>query len=94
MIITVYFSAPIVLFCYLKSWRDLEFKETVNKKVDTLLAKYDSSSKEIEALLIEIEKNTKTTEFVLEYLKKIGPNASRLGQYSGRPIYVESYRNG
>ncbi|MBV68554.1 MAG: hypothetical protein CMJ08_01975 [Pelagibacterales bacterium] len=72
------FLALIVFILLFKIWRDLEFKETVNKKVDNLLAKYDNSSKEIEALLIEIGENTKRTEFVLEYLKRLDQNASRL----------------
>ena len=37
-----------------------------------------TNSKEIEALLIEIGENTKRTEFVLEYLKRLDQNASRL----------------
>ena len=73
LIINNIFLALIVFILLFKIWRDLEFKETVNKKVDNLLAKYDNSTKEIEALLIEIGENTKRTEFVLEYLKKIGP---------------------
>ena len=64
------FLALIVFILLFKIWRDLDFKETVNKKIDNLLAKYDNSSKEIE--------NTKRIEFVLEYLKRLDQNASRL----------------
>ena len=37
-----------------------------------------NNSKEIESLLIEIGETTKRTEFVLEYLKRLDQNASRL----------------
>ena len=59
-------------------WKDLEFKEVINKKLDDLLANNNNNSKEIESLLIEIGENTKRTEFVLEYLKRLDQNASRL----------------
>ena len=38
------FLALIVFILLFKIWRDLEFKETVNKKIDNLLTKYDNSS--------------------------------------------------
>ena len=72
------FLALIVFILLFKVWKDLEFKELINKKLDDLLAKYNNNSKEIEALLIEIGENTKRTEFVLEYLKRLDQNASRL----------------
>ena len=73
-----FFLALIVFILLYKTWRDLEFKDTVNKKIDDLLVSYNGSSKEIESLLIEIGENTKRTEFVLEYLKRLDQNASRL----------------
>ena len=73
-----FFLALIVFILLYKIWRDLEFKDAVNKKIDDLLVSYNGSSKEIESLLIEIGENTKRTEFVLEYLKRLDQNASRL----------------
>ena len=72
------FLALIVFILLFKMWKDLEFKDVINKKLDDLLANYNNNSKEIEALLIEIGENTKRTEFVLEYLKRLDQNASRL----------------
>ena len=72
------FLALIVFILLFKIWRDLEYKDIMSKKLDDLSSKYDNSSKEIEALLIEIGENTKRTEFVLEYLKRLDQNASRL----------------
>ena len=72
------FLALIVFILLFKIWRDLDFKETVNKKIDEILENYDKNSKELESLLIEIGENTKRTEFVLEYLKRLDQNASRL----------------
>tara|TARA_B100000902_G_C27115775_1_gene816003 strand:- start:45 stop:434 length:390 start_codon:yes stop_codon:yes gene_type:complete len=72
------FLALIVFILLFKIWRDLEYKDIMTKKLDDLSSKYDNSSKEIEALLIEIGENTKRTEFVLEYLKRLDQNASRL----------------
>jgi hypothetical protein len=72
------FLALIVFILLFKVWKDLEFKELINKKLDDLLAKNNNNSKEIESLLIEIGENTKRTEFVLEYLKRLDQNASRL----------------
>ena len=73
-----FFLALIVFILLFKIWRDLEFKEGITKKIDDLLVKYDNNSKEIESLLIEIGENTKRTEFVLEYLKRLDQNATRL----------------
>ena len=72
------FLALIVFILLFKMWKDLEFKDEINKKLDDLLANYNNNSKEIESLLIEIGENTKRTEFVLEYLKRLDQNASRL----------------
>ena len=72
------FLALIVFILLFKVWKDLEFKEVASKKLDDLLANNKNNSKEIEALLIEIGENTKRTEFVLEYLKRLDQNASRL----------------
>ena len=72
------FLALIVFILLFKIWRDLDFKETVNKKIDEIFENYDKNSKELESLLIEIGENTKRTEFVLEYLKRLDQNASRL----------------
>ena len=72
------FLALIVFILLFKVWKDLEFKELINKKLDDLLANNNNNSKEIESLLIEIGENTKRTEFVLEYLKRLDQNAIRL----------------
>ena len=72
------FLALIVFILLFKVWKDLEFKELINKKLDDLLANNNNNSKEIESLLIEIGENTKRTEFVLECLKRLDQNASRL----------------
>ena len=72
------FLALIVFILLFKVWKDLDSKEEINKKLDDLLANYNNNSKEIESLLIEIGENTKRTEFVLEYLKRLDQNASRL----------------
>ena len=74
-----YIFLPLIVFILLfKVWKDLDSKEEINKKLDDLLANYNNNSKEIESLLIEIGENTKRTEFVLEYLKRLDQNASRL----------------
>ena len=72
------FFALIVFILLFKIWKDLEYKEHINKKIDDLSANSLNNSKEIEALLIEIGETTKRTEFVLEYLKRLDQNASRL----------------
>ena len=72
------FLALIIFILLFKIWKDLEFKSILNKKIEDLSANSLNNSKEIEALLIEIEETTKRTEFVLEYLKRLDQNASRL----------------
>tara|TARA_B100000029_G_C17424889_1_gene905687 strand:+ start:368 stop:757 length:390 start_codon:yes stop_codon:yes gene_type:complete len=72
------FFALIVFILLFKIWKDLEYKEILNKKIDDLSANTLNNSKEIESLLIEIGETTKRTEFVLEYLKRLDQNASRL----------------
>ena len=72
------FLAFIVFILLYKIWKDLEFKNILNKKIDDLSANSINNSKEIEALLIEIGETTKRTEFVLEYLIRLDQNASRL----------------
>ena len=54
------------------------FKMLLDKKLDELSENSINNSKEIESLLIEIGETTKRTEFVLEYLKRLDQNASRL----------------
>ncbi|MEC8100189.1 MAG: hypothetical protein VX089_03140 [Pseudomonadota bacterium] len=56
----------------------MEFKQIINTKIDNLSNNSVNNSKEIESLLIEIGETTKRTEFVLEYLKRLDQNASRL----------------
>ena len=73
-----FFYALIVFILLFKIWKDLEFKESITKKIDDLSQGQKNNSKEVEALLIEIGENTKRTEFVLEYLKRLDQNASRL----------------
>ena len=72
------FLALIIFILLFKIWKDLEFKGILNKKIEDLSANSLNNSKEIEALLIEIGETTKRTEFVLEYLKRLDQNASRL----------------
>ena len=72
------FLALLIFILLFKIWKDLEFKDILNKKIDELSANSINNSKEIEALLIEIGETTKRTEFVLEYLKRLDQNASRL----------------
>ena len=72
------FFALIVFILLFKIWKDLEYKDILNKKIDDLSANTLNNSKEIESLLIEIGETTKRTEFVLEYLKRLDQNASRL----------------
>ena len=72
------FLALIIFILLFKIWKDLEFKSILNKKIEDLSANSLNNSKEIEALLIEIGETTKRTEFVLEYLKRLDQNASRL----------------
>ena len=72
------FLALIIFILLFKIWKDLEYKEIINKKIDDLSANSLNNSKEIESLLIEIGETTKRTEFVLEYLKRLDQNASRL----------------
>ncbi len=72
------FLALIIFILLYKIWKDLEFKGILDKKIEDLSANSLNNSKEIEALLIEIGETTKRTEFVLEYLKRLDQNASRL----------------
>ena len=72
------FLALIVFILLFKIWKDLEFKAILNKKIEDLSVNSLDNSKEIESLLIEIGETTKRTEFVLEYLKRLDQNASRL----------------
>ena len=72
------FLALIVFILLFKIWKDLEYKDILNKKIDDLSTNTLNNSKEIESLLIEIGETTKRTEFVLEYLKRLDQNASRL----------------
>ena len=72
------FLALIVFILLFKIWKDLEFKAILNKKIEDLSLNSLDNSKEIESLLIEIGETTKRTEFVLEYLKRLDQNASRL----------------
>ena len=72
------FLALIIFILLFKIWKDLEFKGILSKKIEDLSANSLNNSKEIEALLIEIGETTKRTEFVLEYLKRLDQNASRL----------------
>ena len=73
----LFFALIIFIFLY-KIWKDLEFKQIINTKIDNLSNNSINNSKEIESLLIEIGETTKRTEFVLEYLKRLDQNASRL----------------
>ncbi len=72
------FLALIIFILLYKIWKDLEFKGILDKKIEDLSANSLNNSKEIESLLIEIGETTKRTEFVLEYLKRLDQNASRL----------------
>lgn len=72
------FLALIIFILLFKIWKDLEFKGILNKKIEDLSVNSLNNSKEIESLLIEIGETTKRTEFVLEYLKRLDQNASRL----------------
>ena len=72
------FLALIIFILLFKIWKDLEFKGILSKKIEDLSANSLNNSKEIESLLIEIGETTKRTEFVLEYLKRLDQNASRL----------------
>lgn len=72
------FLALIVFILLFKIWKDLEFKAILNKKIEDLSVNSLDNSKEIESLLIEIGETTKRIEFVLEYLKRLDQNASRL----------------
>ena len=73
-----FFLGFIIFILLYKIWKDLSFKEIINKKIDDLSANSLNNSKEIESLLIEIGETTKRTEFVLEYLKRLDQNATRL----------------
>ena len=75
----IYFFLALIVFILLyKIWKDLAFKMLLDKKLDELSENSINNSKEIESLLIEIGETTKRTEFVLEYLKRLDQNASRL----------------
>ena len=72
------FFALIIFILLYKICKDLEFKQIIHTKIDNLSNNSVNNSKEIESLLIEIGETTKRTEFVLEYLKRLDQNASRL----------------
>ena len=72
------FLALIIFILLYKIWKDLEHKQDINKKISDLKDNFENNTKEIEAVLIEVAENTKRTEFVLEYLKRLDQNASRL----------------
>ena len=71
------FLALIIFILLYKIWKDLEFKGILDKKIEDLSANSLNNSKELSPCLSKLEKLQKN-EFVLEYLKRLDQNASRL----------------
>ena len=72
------FLTFIVLLIVWKFWKDGDFKSFISAKTDDLSEGKDNILKEIEALSLELNDNSKKIESLTNYLKRLDQNASRL----------------
>ena len=72
------FLSFIVILILWKFWKDGEFRQSIDFKLDDLINNKNNIIKEIEVLSLEINDNTKKLEGLTSYLKRLDQNASRL----------------
>ena len=75
--IFIFLSFIIILLLW-KFWKDGEFRQLIDVKLDEIINNKNNIIKEIEALSLEIHDNTKKLEGLASYLKRLDQNASRL----------------
>ena len=68
----------IILLILWKFWKDFDSKNIISSKIDKLQEKNTDIIKEIEALIIESNDNSKKIDNLTNYLKRLDQNASRL----------------
>ena len=61
-----------------KFWKDIDFKSNLYTKLEALDKKNNSLLKEMEAVAIENNDNSKKIDSLSNYLKRLDQNASRL----------------
>ena len=72
------FLSFIVILLLWKFWKDGDFRQSIDVKLDEIINNKNNIIKEIEALSLEINDNTKKLEGLTSYLKRLDQNASRL----------------
>tara|TARA_B100001059_G_C17735247_1_gene528495 strand:+ start:681 stop:1073 length:393 start_codon:yes stop_codon:yes gene_type:complete len=72
------FLSFIVILLLWKFWKDGEFRRLIDVKLDEIINNKNNLIKELEALSLEINDNTKKLESLASYLKRLDQNASRL----------------
>ena len=72
------FLSFIVILLLWKFWKDGEFRQLIDAKLDEIINNKNNIIKEIESLSLEIHDNTKRIEGLTSYLKRLDQNASRL----------------
>ena len=72
------FLSFIVILLLWKFWKDGEFRQLIDVKLDEIINNKNNIIKEIESLSLEIHDNTKRIEGLTSYLKRLDQNASRL----------------
>ena len=72
------FLSFIVILLLWKFWKDGEFRQLIDVKLNEIINNKNNIIKEIEALSLEINDNTKKLESLASYLKRLDQNASRL----------------
>ncbi len=72
------FLSFIVILILWKFWKDAEFRQFLDAKLDEVINNRNNISQEIEALSLELSDNTKKLEGLTSYLKRLDQNASRL----------------
>ena len=72
------FLCFIVILILWKFWKDGEFRGLIDVKLDEIVNNKNNIQKEIEAMSLELEGNTKKLEELTIYLKRLDQNASRL----------------
>ena len=73
-----FFLFFIILLLLWKFWKDFDFKSNLYTKLEALDEKNNSLLKEMEAVAIENNDNSKKIDSLSNYLKRLDQNASRL----------------
>ena len=73
-----FFLFFIILLLLWKFWKDIDFKSNLYTKLEALDKKNNSLLKEMEAVAIENNDNSKKIDSLSNYLKRLDQNASRL----------------